>query len=335
MAITETQLFADLKAGKFKPVYLVTGEVNYYIDLVSNYFENNIVDESFRDFDQTILYGLETDMEQVVSAARQYPMMSPVRLVMVKEAQGIQANKWDPLVAYLDNPQPQTVLVFCYRNKSLDKRTKVYKSIAAKGEIYEHKKLYDTEVPRWIAEYTKSKGHAITERAAILLSQYLGTDLSKIANELDKVFIALQPGATIDMAEVEQNIGISKDFNVFELQNALGRRDVRLCTQIANHFAANPKDNPIQMVLPSLYNYFVKIMIYHQLSDKSSAAKALGVNPYFVKDYELAASRYTLPKLASCIGYLHDADLRSKGVRNSGNVTDGELIKELIFKILH
>ena len=262
-------------------------------------------------------------------------MMSPVRLVLVKEAQDIPANKWEPLAAYLENPQPQTVLVFCYRNKSLDKRTKVYKAIAAKGEIYEHKRLYDNEVPRWIAEYTKGKGHAITERAATLLSQYLGTDLGKIANELDKVFITLQPGATIDVSEVEQNIGISKDFNVFELQNALGRKDVRLCTQIANHFAANPKDNPIQLILPNLYNYFIKIMIYHQLANKSDAASALKVNPYFVQDYARAASNYSLPKLASCIGYLHDADLRSKGVRNSGNVTDGELIKELVFKILH
>lgn len=333
--ITEKQLFSDLKAGNYKPVYFLTGEVNYYIDLVSDYFENQIVDESFRDFDQVVLYGRDTTMGDVLNAAKQYPMLSPVRLVLVKEAQDIPVAQWEPLAAYLDNPQPQTLLVFCYRHKSLDKRTRAYKAIAAKGEVYEHKRLYDSEIPTWIATYVKDHGYMITQRAAELLSQYLGTDLGKIANELSKVFIAIPQGANIDTPEIEQNIGISKDFNVFELQNALGRRDVRLCTQIANHFAANPKDNPIQMLLPSLYNYFIKIMIYHQLADKGDAAKALGCSPYFVKDYERAAQNYSLPKLASCIGYLHDADLRSKGVRNSGNVTDGELIKELVFKILH
>ena len=333
--ITEKQLFADLKAGRFKPVYLITGEVNYYIDLVSDYFENNIIDESFRDFDQAVFYGRDTDMTSVISAAKQYPMMSPVRLVLVKEAQDIDARTWEPLVGYLDNPQPQTILVFCYRHKSLDKRSKAYQAIAAKGEVYEHKKLYDNEVPKWIGEYVQQQGYAITERAAQLLAQYLGTDLGKIANEIGKVFIVTPKGATIDVAQIEENIGISKDYNVFELQNAIGRKDRALCMRIVNHFAANPKDNPIQVVLPTLYNFFIKIMIYHQLANKSDAATALKVNPFFVRDYAQAANNYPLAKLASCIGYLHEADLRSKGIRNSGNVTDGELIKELVFKIIH
>jgi len=340
MAITEKQLFADLQAGKYKPIYLVTGEINYYIDLVSDYFEQHIVDEAFRDFDQTVVYGRDTTVKDIVSICRRYPMMSPVQLVLVKEAQDTDhmnhsPDKWEPLAEYLQDPLPQTILVLCYRNKSFDKRTKLYKTISSKGEVYEHAKMYDSQIPSWIAGYVRDHNYAITERAATLISQYLGTDLGKIVNEIKKVFTAIPEGSTIDIAEVEDNIGISKSFNVFELQNAIGRRDIRLCTQITNYFAANPKDNPIQLIISNLYNYLVKVMIYHQLTDKSEAAKALGCNSFFVKDYATAAGNYTLPKLATCIGYLHEADLRSKGVRNSGNVTDGEIIKELVFKITH
>lgn len=340
MAITEKQLFADLKAGNYKPIYLVTGEVNYYIDLVSDYFEQQVIDESFRDFDQTVVYGRDTTVNDIVSMCKRYPMMSPVQLVIVKEAQDTDyrnhtPNKWEPLEEYLQNPQPQTILVLCYRNKSMDKRTKLYKAINSKGVVYEHAKMYDNQVPSWIAEYVRQYNYAITERAATLIAQYLGTDLGKIVNEIKKVFIALPAGSTIDITEVEQNIGINKDFNIFELQNAIGRRDTRLCTQIANHFAANPKDNPIQLIISSLYNYIVKVMIYHQLTDKTTAAQTLGCVPKFVNDYATAARNYPLPKLAACIGYLHEADLRSKGVRNNGTVTDGEIIKEMIFKITH
>lgn len=335
MNLTDKQLLDDLKAGKYLPVYLITGEENYYIDVLSDYFEDNIVDEGFRDFDQTVVYGRDVNMSQVVGLAKQFPMMSPVKLVLVKEAQDINVKEWDLLADYLEHPLTQTLLVLCYRHKKLDKRTRAYKAIAKVGGICEHNRLYDSQVPSWIGTYVNQRGFAITQRASVLIAESIGNDLGKIANELDKVFISLNPGDTINDDIIERNIGISKEYNVFELQSAIGRRDVVQCNRIINHFAANPKDNPIQLILPVLYGYFIKVMVYHQIEDKSEAASALKVNPYFVRDYEVAASNYPLGKLASCIGYLNEADLRSKGIRNAGTVTDGELLKELIFKIIH
>lgn len=334
MAISEKQLIEDLKAQKYAPVYLLTGEENYYIDLVSDYFENKVIAEEFRDFDQTVVYGRETDMKTVVSLAKRYPMMSPVQLVLVKEAQDI-AKDWELLADYLEHPQPQTLLVFCYRHKKMDKRTKTYKAISTKGVVYEKNKMRDYEVPDWIARIVMQQGYQITQKGAVLIAESLGNDLGKIVNELSKVYISLPKGTVINEDVIETNIGISKDYNVFELQNAIGRRDVAQCTRIVNHLAANPKEYPIQMLLPLLYGFFIKVMLFHQEPDKKKAMAVMNVNPYFLKDYETAARNYTLGKLASCIGYLYDADLRSKGVRNNGTVTDGELLKELVFKITH
>lgn len=334
MVQTEKEIVADLKAGKFRPVYLLTGEENYYIDLVSNFFEKNVIAADFRDFDQTVVYGPEVDMPTVIDLAKRYPMMSPVQLVLVKEAQGI-ARDWELLAKYLENPQPQTVLVFCYRHKKLNKNSKAYKAINSVGVVFEKNKLRDYEVPGWIANVVQKKGYSITQTGAVLIAESLGNDLGKIANELSKVYISMPEGGTINEDVIETNIGISKEYNAFELQNAIGRRDVVQCNKIVNHFAANPKDNPIQLVIASLYGYFIKVMLYHQEPDKNKAASVLKVSPYFLKDYEKAAQNYSLGKLASCIGYLYEADLKSKGVRNNGTVSDGEILKELVFKIIH
>ena len=333
MALTETQLITDIKNKNLKNVYLITGDENYSIDKISDCFEHNVVEEDFIDFDQTILYGRDVTMESVITAARRFPMMSPYQLILVKEAQDIK--NWNSLSAYLEHPQPQTVLVFCYRHKSMDKRTQAYKSIAKHGIVFESKKMYDDKVPSWIMSYAEENGYTISHRGAAIIAESIGNDLSKIVNELSKVFIIQPKGSQITENIIEENIGISKDYNVFELQNSIGRKDVLRCNKIINHFAANPKDNPIQAILPNLYGYFIKVMIYHQLDDKSKAASILGVNPYFVKDYQVAASNYSLQKLASIIGYLKDADLKSKGLGNTGTITEGELLKELIFKILH
>lgn len=334
MVQTEKEIVADLKAGKFRPVYLLTGEENYYIDLVSNFFEKNVIAADFRDFDQTVVYGPEVDMPTVIDLAKRYPMMSPVQLVLVKEAQGI-ARDWELLAKYLENPQPQTLLVFCYRHKKLNKNSKAYKAINSVGVVFEKNKLRDYEVPGWIANVVQKKGYSITQTGAVLIAESLGNDLGKIANELSKVYISMPEGGTINEDVIETNIGISKEYNAFELQNAIGRRDVVQCNKIVNHFAANPKDNPIQLVIASLYGYFIKVMLYHQEPDKNKAASVLKVSPYFLKDYENAAQNYSLGKLASCIGYLYEADLKSKGVRNNGTISDGEILKELVFKIIH
>ena len=335
MAITDKQLIADLSAGKYKPVYLLTGEENYYIDVVSNYFEEEVIDPSLRDFDQTVMYGRDVDMATVVSTVKRYPMMSPVHLVLVKEAQDIDIRQWDRLAAYLQQPSDRSVLVLCYRHKKLDKRTAAYKAIDKVGVVYESPRIYDNQVPSWILREVAAHGYTITDKAAAMMAENIGVDLGKIANELSKLYPLLPQGGAITEQLVEDQIGISKDYNVFELQKAIGRRDPVMCNRIINHFAANPKKNPIQMMLPLLYGYFLKIMFYHQLENKSDAAKVLGCAPSFVQDYALAARNYPLGKLATCIGYLYETDLRSKGVRNSGNVTDGELLKELIFKVIH
>ena len=335
MAVTEKQLIEELKKGVFKPVYLLTGEENYYIDVVSNYFEEEVIDPSLRDFDQTVVYGRDVDMATVVSTVKRYPMMSPVHLVIVKEAQDIDIRQWDRLTAYLQQPSDRSVLVLCYRHKKLDKRSAVYKAIDKVGVVYESPRIYDNQVPSWIQREVAAHGYSITDKATAMMAENIGVDLGKIANELSKLYPLLPQGGTITEQLVEDQIGISKDYNVFELQKAIGRRDPVMCNRIINHVAANPKKNPIQMMLPLLYGYFLKIMFYHQLENKSDAAKVLGCAPSFVQDYALAARNYPLGKLATCIGYLYETDLRSKGVRNSGNVTDGELLKELIFKVIH
>ncbi|MGX8713352.1 MAG: DNA polymerase III subunit delta [bacterium] len=334
MAVTEKQLIDELKAGEFKPVYLLTGEEDYYIDVVSDYFEEHVIDEAMRDFDLSVVYGRDVDMATVVNDAKRYPMMSPVHMVLVKEAQDID-RQWEQLAAYLEHPSEKGVIVLCYRHKKLDKRTAVYKAIAAKGCVYETPKVWDNQVPGWIAKEVASRGFSISDKATLMLAEYLGTDLGKIANELSKLYPLLPEHGAITEQLIEEQIGISKDYNIFELQKAIGRRDPVMCNRIVNYFADNPKKNPIQLVLPILYGYFLKVMFYHQLENKSDAAKVLGCPPSFVQDYAVAASNYKLGKLATCIGYLYETDLRSKGVRNSGNVTDGELLKELIFKVIH
>ncbi|MDY5969393.1 MAG: DNA polymerase III subunit delta [Bacteroidales bacterium] len=337
MAKTLQQIISDAKAGKLAPVYLFSGEEGYYLDQLSDYFENNIVEEAYRDFDQMVVYGRDTNMLSVIAAAQQMPMMSPRRLVLVKEAQGLRKDEWETLAHYCERPNPCTTLVFVYRNGCFDKRLKAAKAVEKVGVVFERKKVQEREAAEEVLKWVSEAGFRITEKAAMLLTTYLGTDLAKIANELSKLCILLKPGDTISESTIESNVGISKKYNVYELQNAIGNKDAALCTRIVNHFSANPKDNPLQLVTSVLYNYIVNLMIYLQLEDKSkdAASKALGINPFFVRDFATAAPNYSLGKLASCIGYLYDTDLRSKGIRNSGTITDGELLKELVFKIIH
>lgn len=334
---TERQIIADVKKGNIAPVYLITGDENYYIDVLSDFFENEVIPEENQCFDQLVVYGVDVTMSQIVDNAKQYPVLptSTHRLILVKEAQNIKIDTWTPLVKYLSNPLPTTILVFCYRHKKIDKRTAVYKAINDKGVVFERGKMQDYKLPEWIASFVQSKGYDISPQTSMILAETLGNDLGKIVNEMSKLFLVLPQGAVLTPEIVEKNIGISKDYNVFELQNAIGRKDVLRCNRIINHFADNPKETPIQMVIPSLYSYFLKIMIYHQLQDKSQAASAMEVPPYFVRDYQQAARCYSLQKLAVIITYLKEADLKSKGIGNAGTVTDGEILKELVFKILH
>lgn len=334
---TENEIIADVRKGDIAPIYLLTGEENYYIDVLSDFFEKDVIPEENQCFDQLVVYAGEVTVQQIVDTAKQYPTLptSTHRLILVKEAQNIRTDAWGPLEKYLANPVLSTILVFCYRHKKLDKRTAVYKSIASKGVVFESAKIQDYRLPDWIASFVKSKGYSIMPQTCMVLAEALGNDLGKIANEMSKLFLVIPEKSAITPEIVEKNIGISKDYNVFELQKAIGCKDVMKCNRIVNHFAANPKENPIQMVLPSLYGYFLKVMIYHQVQDKSQAPSALGVPPYFIRDYQQAAQLYSLQKLATIMTYLKEADLKSKGIGNAGTITDGEIYKELIFKILH
>lgn len=356
-----TQLLTDLKRKIFKPVYFLSGEEAYYIDLISDYIEKNVLDENEKDFNQTILYGKDVDLNTIVSTAKRFSMMSDYQVVIVKEAQNLKelgkssdseedeneqndtnsSKKESPssiksLVSYLQNPLPSTILVFCYKYKKIDKRGLVYKSLQKNHIFLETKKIYDNQLPDWITTYVQELNYKIGPKASFLLAEFLGNDLSKVTNEIEKLIINLKVGEEITTDLVQDKIGISKEFNVFELQDALSKKDILKANRIINYFSANEKENPVIMTLSMLYSYFSKILIYHFAPDKSkfAIAQTLGVNPFFVDGFAKAAQNYSTGKLKDIFKYLKECDLKSKGVNNSG-IEKGELMRELIFKILH
>ncbi|WDF76329.1 DNA polymerase III subunit delta [Mucilaginibacter sp. KACC 22773] len=340
--MTAADIVKDIKNRKYKPLYLLHGEEPYFIDVVSNYIEHHLLPEAEKGFNQTVVYGKDTEMMAVLNAAKRYPMMADYQVVMVKEAQDMKWGKdddnkkgIDPLLSYLEKPLPSTILVFCYKYGKFDKRKKTYKAIEKNGLIFESAPLYDSKIPAWIEGFISDKGYKINQQASAMLSEYLGNDLSKIANELEKLMLNIAAGQEITLKLVQDNIGISKEYNVFELQTALGKKDVLKVNQIINYFEANPKANPIVLVLGNLNNFFSKVLAYHYVKDKSpqNVAREIGVNPYFVKDYELAGRSYNYYKTMQIISYLREYDLKSKGVES--NAPHGELMKELMFKILH
>ncbi len=340
--MTAADILKDLKNKKYKPIYLLHGEEPYYVDLVSDFVEHKLLSEAERGFNQTVFYGKDTDVMTVLNASKRYPMMADYQVVLVKEAQDMKWGNDDadkkginPLLNYLENPLSSTILVFCYKYGKFDKRKKTYKAIEKSGLIFESAPLYDSKVPAWIEGFISEKGYRINQQASLMLAEYLGNDLSKIANELEKLMLNVPAGQEITLKHIQDNIGISKEYNVFELQTALSKKDAFKANQIINYFEANPKANPIVLVLGNLNNFFSKVLAFHYLSDKSpqSVAKALSVNPYFTKDYELAARNYNYGKTMQVISYLREYDLKSKGVDST---TDhGGLMKELVFKILH
>lgn len=329
------QIMSDLGRKIYKPIYLLMGDEPYYIDQISDTIQNNVLDESQREFDMLVLYGKDTEMSTIVNAAKRYPMMSPFQVVIVKEAQLIK--DWDPLQYYISKPLNSTILVFCYKYGTPDKRKKWVLDIGKTGVIYESEKLRDYEMASWINRYTKSKNVTVDEKAIVMLTEFLGTDLSKVANELDKLLLTKPVDSQrITPEHVEKNIGISKDFNVFELQAALINKDVLKANRIIRYFADNKKANPMLMVLAQLFNFFSNLMMYHYLPDKSQAtvASELKINPYFVKDFQKAAQVFGAWKTMNIISDIRQTDARGKGIESNG-IEEGDLMKELIFKILH
>ncbi|MEI6884869.1 MAG: DNA polymerase III subunit delta [Bacteroidota bacterium] len=329
-----SNILSDLKNKIYHPVYLLFGEEPYFIDLVSDYIEENVLSEQEKEFNQTIVYGKDADAATVMSYARRYPMMSNYQVLIVKEAQAL--DDIEAFLPYVQAPVPSTILVLCYKYGKVDKRKSLYKAIEKAGVVMESAYIYDNKIPDWINSYVAEKGYAVSPKAAVLLGEFVGNELSKIVNELSKLFISMKPGEEITEELIERNIGISKDFNVFELQKALAKKDVFKANMIIRYFASNPRENPLVKIIPSLYSYFTKILIYHYLPDKSknNAAAALGVNPFFIQDYVTAAKNYPVNRCVAIVSILREYDLKAKGLDNA-SANDGELMKEMVFRMLH
>ncbi|MBC7418864.1 MAG: DNA polymerase III subunit delta [Pedobacter sp.] len=334
--MTAGDIIKDIKNRTIKPVYLLHGEEAYYIDLISGFIEDHLLSDAEKGFNQSIFYGKDTDMATVIGAAKRYPMMSDYQVILVKEAQDMKWDKDEEITLnYFEKPLPSTVLVLAFKYSNFDKRKKIYKAILKSGLVFQSDAVKDYKLSPWIDDFVKSKGYAIDQQAAALLAEYLGSDLSKMAKEIEKLMLNVSHGQIINSDLVQRNIGISKDYNVFELQKALAVRNVFKCNQIINYFADNPKSNPLPLVFGNLYSYFSKILKYHYLPNKGNAAAELGVPPFFIRDYEAAAKNYPTQKVFDIIGYLREYDLKSKGLDSTGNTEQGDLLKEMIFKMVH
>ena len=330
---TTNQLITDIKGGKIAPIYFLMGEEAYYIDVISDFIESYVLQEEEKGFNQMVLYGKEVSIQDIVSNSKRYPMMAERQVIIVKEAQNL-TKTIEQLVEYAKNPQPTTVLVFNYKYKTLDKRKTLYKALSETAVVFESKKIYEDKIPNWIQSFLKSKQISITPKAALMLTEFLGSDLSKIANELNKLEIVVGEKKEITPELIEENIGISKDFNNFELQKALGNLDHKKAYQIVYYFAQNPKQHPFVLTISILYMYFSKLMTLHTVRDRnpSTIAKALGVNPYFVNDYIAVSRNFPMKRISGVLETLRTYDTKSKGV--GANLSPKDLYNELVYNIL-
>ena len=328
------KIIENIKNGKIAPVYFLMGDEPYFIDVISDYIEKNILSEDEKGFNQMVLYGQDISVADIVNNAKRFPMMAPYQVIIIKEAQNLGASVED-LAPYVENYTPTTILVLCYKYKTLDKRKKLVKALAKNCVLFESKKLYDSQVISWIPTVFKQKGYVIHPKATQMLVEFLGTDLNRIQNEIDKLAIVVPPNTEITPELIEKNIGISKDFNNFELRKAIGERDEFKAVRIINYFADNPKDNPIVVTLGTLYTFFQQLLAYHGLTDQSdrNVASVLKINPYFVKEYHTAARNYPMKKVSGIIAGLREIDMRGKGV-GATNASQSDLLKDLIINIL-
>lgn len=326
-------IIEEWKKKVYKPFYWLEGEEEYFIDKVIHYAENNILSESESGFNLTVFYGKDAAWPDVINACRRYPMFSERQVVLLKEAQ--QMKDIDKLESYIENPLSSTILVVSYKEKKIDGRTKFAKTIKEKGVLLSTKKIYDNQLPQWTEEIVKNHGYEISRKALALLVDHIGNDLNRIENEIEKILVNLGKRKTINEDDIEEFIGISKEFNVFEFQNALAKKDLTNCIRIVQYFEANPKAAPIQLVLPSLYSFFSKLYMVYGVSSREerTVATAIGVNPFFIKDYLQAARSYTFPQVEKTILLLHQYNLRSVGVSDIGT-EDASLLKEMVFKII-
>lgn len=341
-ALTYEQLIEELKKQIYKPVYFLMGEESYFIDAVSDYIEENVLNEDEKSFNLTVTYGKDVDLATIVSMAKRYPMMSNYQIVIIKEAQNIKSldageigKKVNPLLSYVQSPLNSTILVICYKGKKLEKNRKIYKAIDKAGVIFESKKIYETKLPSWIVNQFKIRGKSIDTKAASLMADFIGNNLSSIINEINKILIFLEKEQTIKIEHVEKLIGVSKDFNNTELLKAIGTKNVTQANRILLYFQSDPRQHPVQQTIVWLFEYFSKIILYkdfQNLSDNEIASK-IGVPPYFLDDYKLAAKNYSRNQLIQNIHIIREYDMKSKGV---DSVADGhELLKEMVFKLMY
>lgn len=336
-----SQIIRDIDKGQIKPVYVLMGEEPYFIDVISERIEGTL-DPMFREFGLSIVYGRDTTIEQVVGSAKSFPMLGERQVVILREAQNMKefnSRKDDDesdlkhLLTYVENPSAHTTLVVCLKNKTLDKRKKLFKTIDKKAVVFQSEKIKDNQLAAWIEKYVKERNLAIEKQASVLLAEYLGNDIGKVVNAVDKLSIVLGNNAKITSTSIEENIGINKDYNVWELQRALGKKDSLKCYRIIHYFESNPKANPIQMVIPSLYSFFIKLAVLGTVNDKRKAAADLGINSFFVDEYLGALTKYNIQKTEEIIHFLREADGRAKGI-GSVSMEDGDILKELIAQIL-
>lgn len=333
---TYEEIVRNLKNRTYAPVYFLMGEEDYYIDRISDYILDTILTETEKEFNQTVLFGMDTDINTVINAARRYPMMSEHQVVVVKEAQNLK--NLENLTYYLQKPMPSTILVLCYKHGVLDRRKKIAAEIEKNGVLFESKKLKDSQLPGFISTYLKRKKVEIEPKASEMMAEFVGTDLSRMTGELDKLIITLPEGQKrITPEQIEKNIGISKDFNNFELRNALIEKDVLKANMIVKYFDENPKNNPLQMTLAVLFNFFSNLMLAYyapQKTDQGIAAQLGLRSAWQAKDYMNAMQRYTGVKVMQIINAIRNCDAKSKGVGNT-SATNGELLRELVYFILH
>ena len=327
------KIIADWKKKSFKPVYWLEGEEEYFIDKAVEFAERHILSESEASFNLTIFYGKDANWPDVINACRRYPMFAERQVILLKEAQ--QMKEVEKLESYMENPLHSTVLVVSYKDKKLDARKKFTKLIKEKGVLLTTKKMYDNQLPEWTIDLLQTKGLTINQKGLALLIDHIGNDLTRIENEVDKICVNLGKRTSITEDDIENFIGVSKEFNVFELQSALAAKDLARSIRIIQYFEANPKAAPIQFVLPSLYSFFSKVfMIFGAgTSDEKTIATSIGVNPYFMKEYMLAARMYTYPGVEKALLLLHHYNLKAVGVGDTGT-EDASLLKEMAVKIM-
>jgi len=327
------QIFNELKKGVLKPVYWLEGEEDFFIDQIINYAEHKILTENEASFNLNVLYGKDSSWVDIVNICRKYPMFSEKQIVILKEAQAMRDI--EKLEGYIDKPLPSTSLFIAYKGKKVDGRTKLAKLLKDKSVFFTSKKLYDSDLPDWTSELIKSKGFTIQNKALFLLIDHIGNDLSRLNNEVDKLTLNLEKRNNITEDDIEKYVGVSKEFNVFEFQHAIANKDLYKAVRIIQYFEANPKAAPIQIIFPSLYNYFSKVqMIYTVPSrDEKTVATAIGVNSYFVRDYIQTATRFTSDEIEKMILLLHQYNLKGVGVDDVGT-SDGMLLKEMVAKMI-